>query len=130
MEHLTSSITSSARASKNGGMAIPRVFCAVKEKFGDTVQYGRCYRTRGPRYVERRYYGDAEPTSNPVTATPNLATAMAGVITAADPALASALVQAVIETSQNDFASGGLAKIPAAAVAPRRWAIFLDGHGF
>ena len=59
MEHLTSSITSSARASKNGGMAIPRVFCAVKEKFGDTVQYGRCYRTRGPRYVERRYYGDS-----------------------------------------------------------------------
>lgn len=22
-------------------------------------EYGRCYRTRGPRYVERRYYGDS-----------------------------------------------------------------------
>ena len=23
-------------------------------------EYGRCYRTRGPRYVERRYYGDSD----------------------------------------------------------------------
>jgi hypothetical protein len=22
-------------------------------------EYGRCYRTRGPRYVERHYYGDS-----------------------------------------------------------------------
>jgi hypothetical protein len=22
-------------------------------------EYGRCYRSRGPRYVERRYYGDS-----------------------------------------------------------------------